>query len=577
MLGTEATIARSARPAAPSRRFLRLVRPWRTDRLASPTTEPTSFAFNFGNEPTADFAPRDALAAGSDRFASGLVVELVPPLQARLRAAAGLLFLMLGLLFVRNLLLPACDVPLRVIHAGALVGLGIGLMCLSHRWVPSHRVLRGIELAVFGLAVAFFATAQYRLMLLRLQQDDPAWALVAMKGGVLAACAVMAIYGLFIPNGWRRAVLVVTPMALMPLAVVLMLLPRHPALGTVVGRAANVEQASDDALMLLFSAIASIVGTHRRGGCRAEGAEACSLGPYQLRERIGTGGMGEVYLAEHQLLKRLCAIKLIHPGRAAEPQVLARFEREVRATARLSHPNTIEIYDYGRTEDGTLYYVMEYLPGLNLAELVERYGPLPPGRAIHLLRQACQALLEAHAEGLIHRDIKPANIFAAYRGGRYDVAKLLDFGLVKPLPGIQEAPVQVSQDHVITGSPLYMSPEQVLGDPTDPRSDLYSLGAVAYFLLTGQPPFPGVNVVRVMLAHAHNAVPPLTRHRPDVPADLEGVILRCLAKNPADRFPDAACLERALAACADADRWTPLHATQWWRDARPEPDASDDR
>ncbi|HMB04137.1 MAG TPA: hypothetical protein VKP69_10420, partial [Isosphaeraceae bacterium] len=269
MLGTEATSTRAARPAAVSRRFLRLVRPRGADRLDSPATEPAVIASNFGDEPTADFAPRDALAAGGDQFASGLVAEPVPPLQARLRAAAGLLFLMLGLLFIRDLLLPACDFPLRVIHAGALVGLGTGLTCLSRRRVSSRRVLCGIELAVLGLAVASFATAQYRLTLLRLQQDDPAPALAATKGGVLAACAVMAIYGLFVPNGWRRAALVVTPMALMPVAVALILLLRHPELGTVAGRAASVEQASDNALMLLFGAIASVVGAYRHGGCRA--------------------------------------------------------------------------------------------------------------------------------------------------------------------------------------------------------------------------------------------------------------------------------------------------------------------
>src|SRR4029077_10860209 len=154
---------------------------------------------------------------------------------------------------------------------------------------------------------------------------------------------------------------------------------------------------------------------------------------YRLSKRIGSGGMGEVYLAEHQLLKRPCALKLIRPGDAADPKALARFECEVRATATLSHPNTVEIYDYGRTADGTYYYVMEYLPGLSLAELVEQHGPLPPGRVVYLLRQVCQALREAHAVGLIHRGIKPSNIIAVRRSGMDDVAKLLDFGLSRPV------------------------------------------------------------------------------------------------------------------------------------------------
>ena len=289
-------------------------------------------------------------------------------------------------------------------------------------------------------------------------------------------------------------------------------------------------------------------------------------GPYRLRERIGTGGMGEVYLAEHVLLKRPCAIKLIRPGRAAEPKVLARFEREVRATARLSHENTVTIHDYGRTGDGTLYYVMEYLPGLNFAELVERYGPLPPGRVIHLIRQACRALREAHDEGLIHRDIKPANLFAAKRGGRFDVTKLLDFGLVKPTSASPGLPVHHSRDGVISGSPLYMSPEQATGAVADLRSDLYALGAVAYFLLTGQPPFPGENAIKVMLAHMHDKVPAPSRFLPGIPEDLERVVLRCLAKGPADRFPDAEGLELALAACTDAGHWSFAHAARWWID-----------
>src|SRR5256885_2896070 len=196
--------------------------------------------------------------------------------------------------------------------------------------------------------------------------------------------------------------------------------------------------------------------------------------------------MGEVYFAEHQLLKRPCAIKLIRPSLSQQARVLARFELEVRATARLSHWNTVEVYDYGRTDDGTFFYVMEYLPGLSLAELVERHGPLPPERVIYLLRQACQALREAHGMGLIHRDIKPANIFAAQRGGLHDVTKLLDFGLAKRKA---EAPaMQLSQHGSITGSPLYMSPEQASGQRADHRSDIYALGAVAYFLLTGYAP-----------------------------------------------------------------------------------------
>ena len=198
--------------------------------------------------------------------------------------------------------------------------------------------------------------------------------------------------------------------------------------------------------------------------------------------------MGEVFLAEHELLKRPCAVKLIRPEVVLRAGTIDRFEREVRINATLSHPNTVEIFDYGRTEDGTYYYVMEYLPGMSLADLVERHGPLPPGRAVYLLRQVALALQEAHEAGLIHRDIKPSNIFAARRGGMDDVAKLLDFGLVRPAATASSP--RTSDEGQILGTPLYMSPEQATNSrPLDARSDIYSLGAVAYYLLTGRPPF----------------------------------------------------------------------------------------
>jgi eukaryotic-like serine/threonine-protein kinase len=207
--------------------------------------------------------------------------------------------------------------------------------------------------------------------------------------------------------------------------------------------------------------------------------------------------------------------------------------------------------------------VMEYLPGMSLGEIIERCGPMPPERVIHLLRQACDALAEAHGVGLVHRDIKPGNIFAATRGGVYDVAKLLDFGLVKPL--IEEEPIHLTAGGTITGSPLFMSPEQALGDANpDGRSDIYSLGAVGYYLLTGHPPFEGDAALKVIFAHAHEPVIPPSTLRPGIPADLERVILHCLEKNPADRFQTAVELEEALGACGAAGQWNRERSTQWW-------------
>jgi eukaryotic-like serine/threonine-protein kinase len=258
-------------------------------------------------------------------------------------------------------------------------------------------------------------------------------------------------------------------------------------------------------------------------------------------------------------------VKLIRPGDAAGPRALGRFEREVRLTATLSHPNTVEIYDYGRAEDGT-YYIMEYLQGLSLAELVERHGPQPPARVVYLLRQVCGALREAHEAGLIHRDLKPSNIFAARRGGMDDVAKLLDFGLVRPAATDRAA--QLSGEGQILGTPLFMSPEQATGArELDERSDIYALRAVAYYLLTGRPPFEGEGGIAVMIAHARDPVVPPSRVRPGISEDLERVVLRCLAKDAADRFPDFESLERALSECACAGDWDQERAARWWRDA----------
>jgi serine/threonine-protein kinase len=316
---------------------------------------------------------------------------------------------------------------------------------------------------------------------------------------------------------------------------------------------------------MIIAAVAATFGTHLINALRREAFEAKQLGQYRLIARIGAGGMGEVHLAEHRMLKRPCAIKLIRPEQAGDPNTLARFEREVQMTARLSHWNTVEIFDYGRTDDGTFYYVMEYLPGLSLEDLLARYGPLPADRATYLLRQICQGLREAHAIGLIHRDIKPGNIIVAQRGGLYDVAKLLDFGLVKPIVEVSSA--RLTQDGAISGTPLFMSPEQARGiDSLDGRSDIYSLGAVAYAMLTGRPPFEEINPFDVMVAHARDDVVPPSRRQAGVPADLEQVVLCCLAKMPEDRFSDVDTLERALADCAAADRWTQAMAIRWWEE-----------
>jgi serine/threonine-protein kinase len=486
-------------------------------------------------------------------------------LAARLDAAVQFLVLILGFWMTRSLFLPAPDTIVLLAQGWLVVALGIVHLWLANDRSLTVRQLRALELAVFGALAGLLAASQYRLMHLRYVQDDATLVLVAMKSGVLSTLVLLTTYGVFIPNGWRRAALVVTPMALAPAAVAWMVLAVHPELARVAARVAGLEPSGDNALMLLTGAALAIFGTQIVGAVAARVSEAHHLGPYHLREPIGSGGMGEVYLAEHQFLKRPCAIKLIRTGKAADPRALARFEREVRTTAQLSHWNTVEVYDYGRTPDGTFFYVMEYLPGLSLEELVRRHGPLPAERVIHLLRQACDALREAHGLGLIHRDIKPANIFAADRGGLHDVTKLLDFGLATRRV---DAPASTLSHHGrITGSPLYMSPEQASGQRADHRSDIYALGAVAYYLLTGHAPFQRDTALSVMIAHARDAATPPSALRPDIPADLERIVLKCLAKDRAERYQDAASLDQALGHCAAAGLWTRERAAEWWRTA----------
>jgi hypothetical protein len=531
-----------------------------------------------GDAPVGDcggFTPKAAIAPHTGPQP---VSEPRSVVQARLRELPVIYILMLGIaIFWRRTVLGSEDLTLYrfdVVIVMALVGI---IALLSIPWRIPLALLKALELGMLGLLASRVTFVQYRLMLVYSLRDDPMMAQLTMKNVVLLTAILILTYGLYVPKSWRRAALVVGPLALLPFATLLVLYLQYPEammwLGQGWRRNLNTPRVLllvFDALILLMLAAGSTFGARAMSRLRREAVEARQLGQYRLRCRLGGGGMGEVYLAEHQLLKRPCAVKLIEPGHATDPRALARFEREVRLTATLSHPNTVDVYDYGRAEDGTYYYVMEYLRGLSLAELVERHGPLPPERAVYLLRQVCGALGEAHGAGLIHRDIKPSNIFAARRGGIDDVAKLLDFGLVRPVATAHAA--HLSAKGQILGTPLFMSPEQATRrQELDERSDIYSLGAVAYYLLTGRPPFDGDDGIAVMIAHARDPVVPPSRVRPSIPEDLERVVLRCLAKHAAERFADAASLERALGECACAGDWDQERAAAWWHTGRPSP------
>jgi serine/threonine-protein kinase len=338
------------------------------------------------------------------------------------------------------------------------------------------------------------------------------------------------------------------------------LLPLSPEVVLLGGRGRGVVEA------LLWSTAGVAVSTVASQviyGLQKRAREALQLGQYTLEEKIGQGGMGEIYRARHAMLRRPTAVKLLL-GDGRENQ-LRRFEKEVQLTARLTHPNTISIYDYGRTPDGVFYYAMELLEGMTLEELVERHGPVPPARAIHLLLQVCGALHEAHRAGLIHRDIKPANIFLCRRGEISDFVKVLDFGLVRELTKAEET--TQSNVNLVVGTPLYMSPEAILEpERVDPQTDIYGLGAVAYFLVTGTVPFRGNTVVEVCAHHLHSQPPPPSDQAP-VPADLERVILKCLEKSKEARPQGAQALARELEGCADAGGWQSAEADAWWSTA----------
>jgi hypothetical protein len=308
-------------------------------------------------------------------------------------------------------------------------------------------------------------------------------------------------------------------------------------------------------------------------------SRARQLGSYRLVERIGRGGMGEVWKAEHRLFARPAAIKLIAgygmlegSGRVAEE----RFRREAEAAAGLRSPHTIQLYDFGITRDRRLYYVMELLEGSDLESLVARYGPQPPARVACILRQACRSLAEAHAGGLVHRDIKPANLHIGRIGLEYDFVKVLDFGLVKGYGRGLREDVRLTAPESLSGTPAYMAPEMAAGEAVDARADLYALGCVGYFLLTGSLVFEGENALQLVLKHIQTEpVPPSARLGRAVPDALERLILSCLAKAPGERPADAATLADALT-LAGADDWTQSDAKQWWESTfTPKPTDSD--
>lgn len=294
-------------------------------------------------------------------------------------------------------------------------------------------------------------------------------------------------------------------------------------------------------------------------------SRARNLGAYRLESRLGAGGMGEVWRASHRMLARPAAVKLIAPQQLGDDThaVLTRFEQEAQATALLCSPNTVEVYDFGLSSDGSFYYVMELLDGLDLQKLIDTDGPIPASRVVYILRQICHSLAEAHAAGMVHRDIKPANIFVCRYGSDFDFVKVLDFGLVKTEKLVENA--ALTKKDQFFGTPAFVAPEMAIGSEIDGRADIYSLGCVAYWLLTGSLVFDAGNTMALLAKHLQeDPVPPSKRTEIEIPTDLEEVILDCLRKNPADRPSSAEELANRLSGC-DVVAWTKKDSKQWWQ------------
>jgi serine/threonine-protein kinase len=364
---------------------------------------------------------------------------------------------------------------------------------------------------------------------------------------------------LIVPSTTRRTALV-TSISFLPLALVAPLSATYQQEYLEMPPAATVVAVW---WLVVWAVAIAANGSKVIYGLRRAVSDAMQLGQYTLGAKVDEGGMGVVYRATHALLRRPTAIKLLHPDRIGA-DTIRRFEREVQLTSQLTHPNTVAIFDYGRSLGGVFYYAMEYLDGIDLETLVARHGPQPPGRVVHILRQICGALDEAHALGLIHRDVKPANILLCLRGRIPDVAKIVDFGLVKELSNSDERTAQP----VIAGSPAYIAPEAVTSpELVGPRTDLYGLGAVAYYLLTGQRVFVGKTAIELCVQAASTPAPPpsLRVDRP-IPPALEALVLRLLAKDPGERPADARALAAELDLLPDVPAWGEAEALAWWRE-----------
>ena len=516
------------------------------------------------NEPITLMRP-EARDQAARAISSGFPLDLLSQSAGRLRVLA----LLYAFVFFMAGVFPALLLPdERARYLGSVlqwgpsvVGIGVALLVAA--------VIRSARLplpTVMNIGLAFEIASSYAIA--AAEYADPAG--LEMHRGMLGLSWVavwMMLFTVVVPTAPHRALLgALASVSSVPVVI-----------GLVI--ASGATSFRPDATRFFFGLVFPyllVVGMAYVGArvvyyLGTEVKRARELGSYQLEAKLGVGGMGEVWRARHRMLARPAAIKLIRPavardGRAGvSDEAVRRFEREAQVIARLRSPHTVELFDFGRADDGTFYYVMELLDGLDADSLLRRFGPTPPERAIYLLRQVCHSLSEAQSCGLVHRDIKPANIFVCRYGEEYDFVKVLDFGIVRAVHGAADPSPVHTRENAVQGTPAFIAPEQAMGTNLDGRADIYATGCLAYWLLTGQFVFTAETPMGLLVQHAQALpAPPSARIDRPIPPKLDDIVLSCLAKDPAQRPQSARELSLRLAEVEGAGAWTQDRAREWW-------------
>ena len=501
--------------------------------------------------------------AAARRAWSGLTPDLLEKARGRVKILAWIMFALMGI----GALIDLAYVQLFVgvlsatLVVGSIIGVGMaaGLILLA----ASSRVtdLTVLRLALVYEVVICFFLAVFTPWLMYLEIGDVPY--------VTWVTPLIILFPLIVPSPPRMTLIAaIAAAATRPLGLAVLEgfggfeIPAIRYVGSTVSPA--------------FAVALAYVGSRIVHGMNVDLAAARRMGSYVLESRLGVGGMGEVWRARHRLLARPAAVKFVRPEVVArdpdrQGTMLSRFEQEAQVTASMSSPHTIQLYDFGIEQGGMFYYVMELLRGLDLEALVKRFGPLPPARAIYLLQQMCDSLGEAHEHGLIHRDVKPANVYVCRYARQRDFVKVLDFGLVQLHHHGETRDPRLTADHSVGGTPAYMAPEQVVGEEVDGRADIYSVGCVAYWMLTAAHVFDGSSGLETMVKHVHDEPSaPSSRTEQPIPAGLDEIVLSCLEKDRSRRPQSVDQLAEALAACDVGEPWTQTSAAYWWQTHLPE-------